>query len=339
MNDRVARLTGALSKAALGIEIGPYFNPLVPKRQGYNSLSIDVFDGQTLRRLAESDPNIPNEVIANIEDVDIIGSAAEIEDVIRARQQLGTFDYIISSHNFEHIPDPIRFLQGCEAVLKEGGQLIMAIPEKRACFDYFRPVSSLDEMLLAFREKRRRPSIEQLFRQHIYWEQIHRDGAPLAGWSIDDNPREIVPHFSLENAFGIWKSQTENPDEIYRDTHCWAFTPSSFELIIRDLVYLGLVRFEVESISCAYGNEFYARFKKTAGSALSAEECTEYPARRTALLLRVMDELSLNSPIVFSHRMKAEQRLNGQETPAELREANHSTSLRTWVRRILRRLS
>ena len=72
---------------------------------------------------------------------------------------------MISSHNFEHSPNPIRFLQGCGKVLKPGGVLSMALPDKRACFDYFRPHTTLGQWLEAFFAERERPTPAQVFDQ------------------------------------------------------------------------------------------------------------------------------------------------------------------------------
>ena len=56
--DRRAVLLKGITKDMLGIEIGPYHRPLVPKREGYRSLSLDVFDTETLRRNAAADSAI-----------------------------------------------------------------------------------------------------------------------------------------------------------------------------------------------------------------------------------------------------------------------------------------
>ena len=42
----------------LGIEIGPYHQPLVSKREGFRSLSLDVHDSEALRKNAAADPAI-----------------------------------------------------------------------------------------------------------------------------------------------------------------------------------------------------------------------------------------------------------------------------------------
>ena len=145
-----------------GIEVAPFFAPLAPKREGYNCLVLDVFDKQVLLACGEDDPNVPAEGLANIEAVDFVGSATEIAELVPLCDH-GSFDYIVSSHNFEHLPNPIRFLQGCAKVLKTGGILSMAIPDGRACFDCFRPYTTLGEWLTPYRSGAAKPSAVQIF--------------------------------------------------------------------------------------------------------------------------------------------------------------------------------
>jgi hypothetical protein len=111
--DRRAELLRFIDRDQVGVEIGPWHTPLAPKRDGYRSISTDVFDTDTLRRRAVEDPNIDEAGVARIEDVDLIGPAQEIAELAAARFGPGfTCDHVLASHNLEHIPDPIRFLQG-----------------------------------------------------------------------------------------------------------------------------------------------------------------------------------------------------------------------------------
>lgn len=59
------------------------------------------------------------------------------------------FDWIVSSHNFEHLPDPIRFLRDCEGLLKPGSFVGMIIPDKRQCFGRFRPTTNIADLVRA----------------------------------------------------------------------------------------------------------------------------------------------------------------------------------------------
>ena len=156
--DRKSIILRGISKSHRGIEVAPWFAPIAPKREGYQCLSLDVFDTATLRTRGAANPEIGEGRVHEIEDVDLVGSATEIASLVTAKREAGTFDYVVSSHNFEHLPNPIRFLQGCQTVLKRGGVLSMALPDRRACFDYFRPVTTTAEWIEAFTQDRRAPT-------------------------------------------------------------------------------------------------------------------------------------------------------------------------------------
>ena len=68
--DRRKQLLKHITKWQKGIEIGPWFAPLAPKREGYNCLSFDVFDTETLKKSAEDDPLLDNSGVSSIETVD-----------------------------------------------------------------------------------------------------------------------------------------------------------------------------------------------------------------------------------------------------------------------------
>jgi SAM-dependent methyltransferase len=297
--NRRGRILQFITKEQVGIEVGPWFAPIAPKKEGYNCRALDLFDAATLRRKAQSDPAVPKERIPEIEEVDLIGSAGAIADLVAERGALGTFDYIISSHNFEHLPDPIRFLQGCEKVLKQGGILSMAIPDRRLCFDYFRPHTTLSAWLEAYFESRDRPTFAQVFEQNTLRSSMDRDGKPVTSWLLFDDPHGVAPFRTLQEAFDSWTASVAGPDSEYRDVHCWVFTPASFELLIRDLEFLKLVNFEIVDVSPPIGNEFVVHLrKKSSGIEGKIDQEWFYETRKT-LLHRVNDEAAFNSQRYF----------------------------------------
>ena len=176
---RQQHITKYISKAMRGIEIAPWHSPIVPKREGYNCVTLDFFDTATLHQRAKDDPQVNDTLLERIEDVDIVGSAVDIKSLVEARGELGAFDYIISSHNFEHLPNPVKFLQGCSEVLKPDGMLSMAVPDKRGCFDYFKPHSTTADFIEAFFENRLPRAGEH---SSIHWHgvrlPIDQDGVP-----------------------------------------------------------------------------------------------------------------------------------------------------------------
>ena len=109
------------------------------KREGYRTLNIDTATRDALVKKALADPNVPNELIAHIEDVDVIATT-DLATAVSTVAPGERFAYIIASHVIEHLPDPIRFLRDCEALLEPGGVLSLAIPDKRVCFDHYAPL-------------------------------------------------------------------------------------------------------------------------------------------------------------------------------------------------------
>lgn len=262
------------------LEIGPYFNPIAPRAAGYRTTSLDVFDTETLRNKAAVDPNIPSDRVAEIEDVDIVGSACDLADLTKVR--FGAehrFDWILSSHNIEHIPNPIRFLQQCAEVLRPQGVLRLAVPDKRFCFDHFRQLTDVSEWLQAFLENRDQPTAYQVFREetHRSTRRAHADG-----WT---------PIRSGLSMFRDWFGPAGTMPTHYMDTHCWAFTPESFELLVRDTIAFGLVDLQIGSVSATSGIEFYVDLVRPASPVAINE--AEYYATRERLLRVCVDGASL----------------------------------------------
>ena len=281
-----------ITKDQCGIEIGPWFNPIAPKRDGFRCLSLDVFDSETLRKRAIDDPNIAAESIPMIEDVDLVGSSTHIAELVRARGAAGTFDYVVSSHNFEHLPNPIRFLQGCAEALRPRGMLSMVIPDRRACFDYFRPLTRLSEWIQAFADDRNRPSQAQHFDCNVMFAR-YDDGKQRAfSFFRNRSPDKVSADLNLDGPFGDWMRSLRTKDENYYDSHCSVFTPSSFELLVRDVAYLGLAPFEVVEILDA-GSEFHAHLRVNR----STEDLrpADYEQTRNSLLRRIQDEAAETS--------------------------------------------
>jgi SAM-dependent methyltransferase len=280
--DRVAELLKHVTKNKEGIEIGPYFNPLVPRRDGFRSVSLDVFAQDDLRKMAAEDPAVPNDRIDLIEQVELLGPAQDIEILVRQKFGGRKFDYIVSSHNIEHIPDPIRFLHGCKTVLKPGGYLSLAVPDHRCCFDYFLPVSTVADWLEAFFEQRKKPNNKQIFmRSFMRAEHRTADGL-FSSFSLGTDPSEIFPiRNTLMPAFALWETLNKQPDHHYIDAHCWMFTPETFKLMVMDLQHLGLFPFVVEEVSNTHGNEFYVHLRS------ETPVLADYENRRIDLLQRI----------------------------------------------------
>ncbi len=292
MIDRKKKLLEYIFQQQRGVEIGPYFCPLTPKARGWNVLTLDIFSKNELIKKAEEDPNIPAESLKNIEDVDIIGPAQIIDELIYEKKIEHDFDFIVSSHNFEHIPNPVKFLQACTKILKPGGMLSMAIPDKRCGMDYYRPLSTLAGMLQAFHENRTQPSPEQIFEFANLQSRMKKDDDFHYVWTIEDNPKNISAIQASRPSYLLWRDALSNNS--YIDTHCWTFTPSSFLLILHDLKFLDFINFDVVEVTDVVGAEFFVHLKNMRGIINAPMSRINYYDQREFLLKKINIELSKN---------------------------------------------
>jgi SAM-dependent methyltransferase len=77
-------------------------------------------------------------------------------DVVDDGEHLSTlpddqYDFIIANHFLEHTENPFATLSNFVRVLRTGGRIFMAIPDKRWTFDKTRPVTTLDHLLGDYR--------------------------------------------------------------------------------------------------------------------------------------------------------------------------------------------
>lgn len=288
--DRRQEVIKHISKEARGIEIGPYFSPLASKREGYNCLYLDVFDTPTLKRRAEADKTLPRETVHKVEPVDLVGSALRIDALCREAGHTEPFDYVVSSHNFEHLPNPIKFLQACGRILKKGGVLSMAVPDKRACFDFFRPRTSLSAWIDAYFEDRDRPSHAQVFEQDALISKYVDGNLSLIAFTLDQDREKIRADENLAGAFAAWGKRRDMREGPYVDVHCSAFVPSSFRLLLTDAFFLGLSPFAVEEVTDTGQSEFYAHLRHVGYKTFSQSETAAHYAERQKILQAILDE-------------------------------------------------
>jgi len=241
-----------ITKSGLGLEIGPSYSPVAPKRDGWNVVSIDHLDAGSLRAkyLAWGVD------VTKIEEVDYLASGDGIFSPIGEEEK---FDYIIASHVIEHMPDIVSFLADCEKLLKLNGVLSLAIPDKNRCFDYLKPLSTAGQIIQAFFEKRNRHLPGVIFDAHALHVKHKKSGEIL--WFTDVTEDELsYVHTKLE-AKKIMDDYVNSGK--YMDVHAWQFTPKSFLEILDDLIAIGLTRMRLVSSTETIGHEFFISLRKT----------------------------------------------------------------------------
>jgi predicted SAM-dependent methyltransferase len=65
-----------------------------------------------------------------------------------------SYDVVLSSHNLEHISNPVKALREWTRVVKPGGTIIVLLPDYRRMFDHHRTPTPIEHMLKDYSHKR-----------------------------------------------------------------------------------------------------------------------------------------------------------------------------------------
>lgn len=226
-----------------GVEIGPSFTPLAPKKEGYNVHIIDHINREGLvAKYKDHDVNLDN-----IEEVDFVWKGERYAELTGKRNY---YDWIIAAHVIEHTPDLIGFLHDCETIIKNDGVISLVIPDKRFCFDHYRPVTGIAKIIDSHFQKNTMHTpgtIAEHFLNVV-------SNAERITWDAKIEGKYKLLH-SLEEALqGMTRVRNENS---YVDAHAWCFVPNSFRLIVYDLFSLGLIPFQEVGFFPTEGCEFF----------------------------------------------------------------------------------
>lgn len=222
-----------------GIEIGPFYIPIAPKRNGHNVQIIDHLSRDRLVALyGHAD---------EIEEVDYVWDGRPYTELTGKAYY---YDWIIASHVIEHVPDLIAFLENCSGILTAQGILSLAIPDKRYCFDCLRPVSGLARIIDAYSAE----ACHSIGTAMEYYLSVASLGGRIAwGPGVAGEVALIHP-----DALSLIDNFRKGPREIgAHDFHAWVFTPSSFRLLIHDLNILGLIDLHEVFFYPTEGCEFF----------------------------------------------------------------------------------
>jgi SAM-dependent methyltransferase len=271
-----------VARTASIVEIGASYNPIAPKRQGWNTKTVDIGTKSELIEKYRS-----NGVdLDNIEEVDFVWRDGPLIDAV-PHEYHGIFDAFVASHVIEHQPDIVAFLDCAARLLKESGIVVLVIPDKRFCFDYFRPFALTGDVLASHRAGRIRHSSQTTFNFNAY--TVSANGG--IAWSQQSLEHATFAFFvPLEHAYSQFLACDENHTSPYIDMHAWQFTPASFQLLILELARLGITDWRVDQIGPAVGCEFYAWLRRGGREAATILTDTQFNTQRLSLLRRTLSE-------------------------------------------------
>lgn len=135
-----------------GIEIGALHKPtrLPP------NLQVRYLDRLAVADLKQQYPELAE---ANLVEPDILDDGETLASLDDESQ-----DFVLACHFLEHCENPLRAIQNMVRVLRPGGVLFLAIPDKRFTFDRDRPTTPLEHLVRDYEEG------PEWSREPAYWE-------------------------------------------------------------------------------------------------------------------------------------------------------------------------
>jgi len=240
--DRSTKLVGIFDLARLeGLEIGPLAHPVVEKHQARISY-LDHASTEELKEKYAADSSVPNERIVA---VDYVTAGRPLPEVVG----ISRFDYVVASHVIEYVPDMIGFLKEVTQILRPGGFLSLAIPDKRYTFDYFRNDTVLADLIDAHLRRLKHPSSRQIFDHFLNARNVSCTDA----WSGPLQDATAKHAHTIQEAWHL--AQTLAASDRYLDCHCNVFTPPSFFGLLRGLFELDLIDLQVSHFWATAPNE------------------------------------------------------------------------------------
>lgn len=247
---RNRRLTASLNLTGEGLEYGPLHRTILSKEQ-YKVRYVDYADRDTLVKHYAQNPNVDTNLIP---EIDIVTGGQLISKTIAAE----SIDFVLASHVWEHVPDFLGWLESNLVVLRPGGRLAVAYPDKRYTFDMKRRSSTLSDVLAAYIEKRTQPTFSQL--SDHFCNVVTT--TPQKAWSGVVTPATARHVHSSENVVRLL--QRLATEKGYVDCHCWIFEDRELLQIV-DLAspYIA-TKFAIMSFfpTILNSNEFYITIEK-----------------------------------------------------------------------------
>ena len=127
-----------------GIEIGGpslFFDVSLPIYRNVGSLDGLNFSRQTIWE-GDIDESMDFSYRKRRLGNQVIGEASDLSSV-----EAQSYDFVLSCHSLEHVANPLKALREWKRILKPGGFLILAVPNKESIFDHNRPTTTFSHLI------------------------------------------------------------------------------------------------------------------------------------------------------------------------------------------------
>ncbi|MGV1006988.1 MAG: class I SAM-dependent methyltransferase [Dermatophilaceae bacterium] len=237
------------------LEIGPLADPIL-RRGEHDVYYLDVFDREGLAEHYGDDASVDCEAIPEIDFT--LSTPLGVQTLAEAASDGAPYDYVVASHVIEHVPDVIGWLADVATLLRDDGLLMLVVPDRRYCFDYYRHQTSVGQMLQAADSHDRSPSVRAVY-DHLR-NACTVDTAEIWRGLVPNELESVRIH---DLAWSMGQVDRARAGE-YIDSHVWTFTPETFVEQVQELGQLGLCDFEFEAVLPTPENflEFYIALRR-----------------------------------------------------------------------------
>lgn len=247
MQLRQIRITAGIQHESSGIEYGPLHRSLMPRDLYPKVRYVDFQSREQLVKHYEKDPNVD---VSLIPEIDIVTGGRTITEFVDAE----SIDFVVASHVLEHVPDFIGWLETNLRLLRPGGRIALAFPDRRFCFDLSKQPTSFHEIVAAYLEQRTQPNFTQICDHIINTRKV----TPVEVWNGTLTSENAPCIHALPGALTILGALAQKKE--YHDVHCWKFSDAEFMETIRNVKLHFSLPFDLISFYPTQRNttEFYA---------------------------------------------------------------------------------
>ena len=222
-----------------GLEIGalhnPRFDPASP-----NVFFVDHTDTASLRTKYAENADLKDQ-LDRLVNVDYVWGA-DGRSLLEVVKDQAPLDFVFASHVFEHLANPVAWLDELYEVLDTDGVVSLVIPDKRFCFDVNRRETDIADVVDCYLNGATRPSYRSIY--DFFSKMVAVDTAALWAGTVDYS---TVVRDDIEPDLYSMELCRRSAEGEYVDSHCGVYTPASFLTILEKLAKLGLLRFRVKA--------------------------------------------------------------------------------------------
>ena len=189
---RRLRIVSGIDMACSGIEYGPLHRVIMTRAMCPGIRYVDYKPREELVAHYAHDPAVDASLIP---EIDIVTGGQLISEFVPEE----SIDFAIASHVMEHVPDFIGWLEANLRLLRPGGRIALAFPDRRFCFDLAKQPTGFHEVVAAYLEKRTQPNFTQICDHVLNVRKV----TPTEVWNGTLTPENAPPVHRTAGAVGL----------------------------------------------------------------------------------------------------------------------------------------